>query len=150
MKATDQLLTDHKLIRKLLEALRLENPRFRPILKTLTRAVVGHAWFEDEIFLPSFERRKLLHKLFSDEIVKEHADLQTLLDLLIGLGDDARPELEAYLLQFRTIIDTHFKKEEDALFPLAERILSADGLLEMGSEMERRKDEIRPLVKSYY
>ena len=52
-KATDALLKDHLLINKILEQLTLDNPRFDHICRTLHRAVLGPAWFEDQIFLPA-------------------------------------------------------------------------------------------------
>ena len=50
----------------------------------------------------------------------------------------------------RAVLESHLKKEEDGLFPLAERILDEDGLNQCGEEMERRKTEIRDVVKEYY
>lgn len=150
MKATDRLLTDHKMIRKLLESFSPDRPAFRRDLKLLSRAVVGHAWFEDEIFLPAFSKRHLLKKIFNDEINQEHKDIRYFLDLLARTADDEKKEIDADALQLRAILDNHFKKEEDALFPLAERILDEDGLNRLGDEMEKRKTDIRDEVKNYY
>ena len=55
--------------------------------------------------------------------------------------------IELYSKQFRSILETHLKKEEDGLFPTAERILDEEGLNNLGAEMERRKTEVRGLVK---
>jgi hemerythrin-like domain-containing protein len=54
---------------------------------------------------------------------------------------------ESYVLQLRVLLDTHFAKEEDGLFPLAERILDSEGLNNLGAEMERRKMEVRDAIK---
>lgn len=146
MKATDKLLTDHRLIRKLLEGFSLENPRFSEISNTLGRALVAHAWFEDVIFLPALNAEPSLKRL-SHEIEQEHKDMDALMGHVRKGSLENRKDLERYVLQLRVILDTHFKKEEDALFPLAEHILDSEGLNRLGDEMEQRKTEIRKLVE---
>jgi hemerythrin-like domain-containing protein len=147
MKATDHLLNDHRLVRKLLEGFSIENPRFPEILKTLQRAIVGHAWFEDTIFFPAFEREPLLEKRFMQEMFQEHLDLDHFLKLLRRTPDLRSKEFESYVLQTRVLLDTHFRKEEDALFPLAERILDSEDLNRLGDEMELRKTDIRAVIE---
>lgn len=147
MKATDKLLTDHRLIRKILEGFHLENPRFAEITKTLRRAVIGHAWFEDVIFLPALKAEQSLARI-TQEMTQEHKDIEALMGCVQDTSPGNRRELEGYVLQLRVILDTHFKKEEDAVFPLTERILDSEGLNRLGDEMERRKLEIRDLVQN--
>jgi hemerythrin-like domain-containing protein len=142
-KATEQLLKDHKMVRKVLEQFSLDNPRFPEILKTLQRIVLAHAWFEDAIFLPAFEAEPLLERRFTAEIIQEHKDIDHFLKCLRKTSPARSREMEALMLQFGSVLDTHFKKEEDALFPLAERILDEEGLNHLGAEMERRKTEVR-------
>ena len=95
MKATDQLLKDHKMIRKVLENFMPDHPRFGQIHKTLGRVVLGHAWFEDEIFLPAFEKEPLLQKRFLDEISNEHKDLDFFLGLIHKTDPNNKKELSA-------------------------------------------------------
>ena len=80
-KATDQLLKDHKMIRKVLEGFSPDHARFPQLLKTLQRIVIAHAWFEDKIFLPAFQAEPLLHRRFVDEIYQEHRDIEFLLNI---------------------------------------------------------------------
>jgi hemerythrin-like domain-containing protein len=147
IKATDALRADHKMVRKLLETLTFDNPRFAEVAKTLHRVLVGHAWFEDTILLPALEADPLLQRRFAQEIGQEHKDLQLLMKLIRETPVENKKEMEAYALQFHAILDTHFQKEEAALFPLAERILDSEGLNELGAEMKRRQTEIRNLVQ---
>jgi iron-sulfur cluster repair protein YtfE (RIC family) len=146
-KATDALLKDHLLINKILEQFTLDNPRFAKICLTLHRAVLAHAWFEDEIFLPAVEAEPLLFRRFTDEIRQEHKDIDALLKLLRKTSAANRQELEFYSQELRVLLSTHFKKEEDALFPLSERLLSEEGLLELGEEMKRRQTEVRQFLE---
>ncbi len=145
-KATEALLVDHRLINKILEQFSLENPRFLHITKTLHRAVLAHAWFEDEIFLPVLQAEPLIFQRFTDEIFQEHKDIDALLKLVRKTPEAKRNELECYALELKVLLSTHFRKEEDALFPLAERVLSNEGLLELGDEMKRRQAEVRQFI----
>lgn len=147
-KATDALLVDHRLIHKILEQFSVDNPRFLHLTKTLHRAVLAHAWFEDEIFLPAIQAEPLFFKRFTEEIYQEHKDIDALLKLLRKTPESKREDLECYTLELRVLLSTHFRKEEDALFPLAERILSNEGLLELGDEMKRRQTEVRQFIES--
>ena len=142
-KATDALLADHKMIRKILSDLRLDNPRFPKLLETGHRIIVGHAWFEDEIFLPAIEKDPRLARHFSDEISREHQDIDAMLKLLRQTPLVEKAALDGYLLQFHALMETHFRKEEDALFPMAERILDEEGLNRIGDQMRLRSHESR-------
>jgi hemerythrin-like domain-containing protein len=142
-KATDALLKDHLLINKILEGFTLENPRFEHICQTLHRAVVSHAWFEDKIFLPAIEAEPLLFRRFTEELYQEHKDIDALLKLLRKTPAAKQQEREFYSKELRVLLSTHFRKEEDALFPLTERILTEEGLIELGDEMQRRQTEVR-------
>ncbi|MBL0058937.1 MAG: hemerythrin domain-containing protein [Elusimicrobia bacterium] len=146
--ATEQLLKDHKMVRKILEGFRTDNPRFPEILKTLQRVVLGHAWFEDEFLLPALKARPLIFKPFWVEISQEHEDIAALLALLRKTKLQERNPVEARVLTLRSLLDTHFAKEEDALFPLAEKVISEEGLTRMAVAMERRKNEVREVSKT--
>src|SRR5438309_445115 len=105
-KATDALLSDHKMIRKLLEAFHIDNPRFPDISKTLTRVVLMHAWFEDEIFLPAFKAEPRFVKNYLDELYQEHKDIEYFLTL-IAKPPAPSPSLELTIVQFRAILENH-------------------------------------------
>jgi hemerythrin-like domain-containing protein len=146
-KATDALLKDHLLVRKVLEEFRLDHPRFEHICRTLHRAVKAHAWFEDEIFLPAVKLEPLFFRRFTAEIEEEHKDIDQLLLLVRQTPQFQKRALEAYALQTRTLLETHFRKEEDALFPLADRLLTEEGLNHLGAEMKRRQLEVRQFIE---
>jgi len=146
-KATDQLLKDHKMIRKLLEGFHIDNERFNIILETITRVVRSHAWFENEIFLPAFKAERLLAKQFTDEIIQEHKDLDFFLAELNKTPRSQKKELDALAVQMRSILENHLRKEEEGLFPMAEKILDSEGLNKIGDEMERRKKEVVKLFE---
>ena len=144
--ATEVLLADHKMIRKIMSDLEWTHPRFDDLSKTLHRIIVSHAWFEDEIFLPAFQSEPRLNRRFVDEIIQEHKDI----NVLLGLAREQRKKWdkngELAYWQFKSILDAHFKKEEDGLFPIAEKILNSEGLNALGDEMERRKTDVRRFI----
>ena len=108
---------------------------------------MGHAWFEDEIFLPAIEAEPLLFRRFTDEIYQEHKDIDSLLKLVRKTSLGNKKELDFYVTELRVLLATHFKKEEDALFPLTERILTDEGLIELGDEMKRRQAETQKFAE---
>jgi hemerythrin-like domain-containing protein len=87
-----------------------------------------------------------LQRRFLEELYQEHKDIDFLLKQTKKTRLEDKAEFEAISLQLRTVLATHFNKEEDALFPLAEKILDDEGLNNLGDEMKRRQAEIRNLV----
>lgn len=146
LKATDELLKDHRMIRKTLEGFRLDNPRFPEITKTLGRILKAHAWFEDTIFLPALKAEPFFARVFMQEISQEHKDLDTLMGLIRETKLENRESLQFYTTQLRSILETHFHKEEDALFPLSEKILKEEGLDRLAHEIRNRQHEAQNLV----
>jgi hemerythrin-like domain-containing protein len=142
--AVASLLSDHKMIRHLLASFYVDHPRFPEILKTLERVVRGHAWMEDAVFLPALDAEPLLQRRFLDEVAREHKDLDFLLRILRRTPAQRAAETEALVVQVRAVLTTHLVKEEEGLFPLAEKILGVEGLSALNADMERRKSEIRP------
>lgn len=143
-KATDALLTDHKMIRKVLSELRLDDPRFSKVLETSRRIILSHAWFEDVLFLPAIEKSPLLARQFTDEIYREHKDLEALLSLVGTTPASDGSARSGFLMQFKALMESHLNKEEHALFPMAERILDSEGLNKIGDQMRLRAAESRP------
>jgi hemerythrin-like domain-containing protein len=141
--ATEQLLKDHKMIRKILEGFDVDNPRFPEILKTLQRVVVGHAWFEDAFFMPAVKSRPLIFQPFWSEVSTEHGDIAGLLALLRKTELKEKKRLQARVITLRSLLETHFAKEEDVLFPLAEQVIGRERLVKLAATMERRKEEVR-------
>jgi hemerythrin-like domain-containing protein len=144
IKATDALLTDHKMIRKVLSEMRREDPRFLKVVETGQRIIKAHAWFEDTLFLPAIEKSPLLARQFTDEIYREHKDIEVLLGLLRQTPASEGSTLNGFLMQFKALMESHLSKEEAALFPMAERILDSEGMNKLGAEMRARAHEVRP------
>ena len=147
MKATEELVNTHQVVWKVLEIFSTGNPRFQESIKTLRRTVEAHAWLQDEIFLPALMGKPLIEKSFLAELAQEHKDLDQMIGLLLKTSPEQKKEAEAYVLQVRALIEAHFKKEKDALYPLAEQVLDTAKLTKLRDEMERSKTEVREIVK---
>lgn len=145
-KATEELIKTHRFVGKILEQFDPKESRFPEIRATLERAIIAHAWLQDEIFLPALKGKPLIEDRFLDEFSKEHKDLEHLLKVLANTALDAKPGLDALVLQIRTLLDTHFEKEAKALYPLAEKVIDDATLRKLGDEMERRKTEVRAAI----
>lgn len=129
------------MIRKIMSEWTLDNPRFVHIHKTLGRVVRGHAWFEDEVFFPAMAAEPVFAKRFMEELYQEHKDIDALLKLVAKTPSEKANLLSYYALQLKSVLETHFQKEEDALFPICEKILTEEGLNNLGAEMRRRQHE---------
>ena len=145
--ATEALVRDHRMIRKLLDGLRPGDVRFPAVFNTLRRVVLAHAWFEDEFLLPALKARPLVFEPFRLEVEQEHQDIARLMARLSKSTARDRAKTDGDLLTLRALLDSHFIKEEKGLFPLAEMVLTQKALLTMGTEMELRKTEVRPLLQ---
>ena len=145
-KITDELIKTHQVVFKLLEGLDVDNRRFPEITKTLHRMLLAHAWFQDEILLPLLWDQSLIERPFLNQIVQEHRDFDRLLKTLLDTSLDYRNKLEAEVSQIRVIIETHFKKEADVLYPLAEKTIDIETQNRLGDGMAYHQDEIREVA----
>lgn len=145
-KATDEMMKTHRFVEKILTQLNPKEDRFPEIRTTLERAVIAHAWLQDEILLPALKGKALLEERFLSEVSKEHQDLEYLIKMLANTSLDAKPEIDALVLQIRTLLETHFQKEAAAIYPLAEKVVDEPTLRKLGDEMERRKTDVRAAI----
>jgi iron-sulfur cluster repair protein YtfE (RIC family) len=142
--ATEALLKDHKMIRTLLADLRPDNPRLAEIAATLQRVTLAHAWFEDEFLMPVLKNAPGVVKPFWQEIAQEHNDIAALLELVRSTPPERTVDRQHRIATLRVVLETHFTKEEEVLFPLAEATLGEKGSADLAARMEARKTEVRP------
>lgn len=147
-KATDELLKTHLVVDKVLEGFDVKNARFPEIMKTLHRTLLAHGWLQDEILLPVLRQKQLIEPPFLNEIVQEHKDLDQLLKTLLDTSLNFTSNLEAVASQIRIVIETHFKKERDVLYPLAEKTIDLNTLNKLGDDMTHHPNEIREATQN--
>ena len=147
MKITDILRAEHTVFHHLFDHIESSAPRLKSLAevkslaKLVDKVMAPHSHTEDELFIEPLEHcfeqighRETFHQeheLIEATLLKV-SKARTLKDgkkLLIGVIAAARK---------------HFEKEERIVFPMAERILKAKTLTDLGSEwMKRRAAALR-------
>ncbi len=138
-------------------------PTVRPVLvataRMIERELFAHARREDDVLFPALERVFGREEALTVEMRREHVDIHaqaerfrgTLRELnevehpaivragerlasLAGAGGAA--ELRASGVEMIRLLDEHFRKEEEILFPLAREVLMPEELEAVGRAME--------------
>lgn len=145
--AIELLTTDHETVRGLLA--QLEDTTGRAVKKRvelvqkIAQEVRVHATIEEEIFYPAYHaatKVKEDEKLFF-EAKEEHALVDVLLPELEN-ADPASDEFGAKGKVLKDLIEHHAEEEEEQMFPRARKLLGKQRLLELGMQLQARKDEL--------
>ena len=144
MKITEILIAEHTVFHSLFDHIEVTVPGARTLavvksltvtMQTLTRP---HSETEDELFIKPLEHyfdQLGHHATFHDEHelieqalagVLKTKDLKLAKKLLLGAVAASRK---------------HFDKEERIVFPMAERVLKASTLTELGKQWRKKRDE---------
>jgi len=143
MKITDILRAEHTVFHHLFDHIESSAPRLKSLAevkslaKLVDKVMAPHSHTEDELFIEPLEHcfeqighRETFHQeheLIEATLLKV-SKARTLKDgkkLLIGVIAAARK---------------HFEKEERIVFPMAERILKAKTLIDLGNEWMKRRE----------
>jgi hemerythrin-like domain-containing protein len=143
MKITDVLRAEHAVFHNLFDHIEAVLPRTKSLaevkgLATIMEKLTGpHSRTEDELFIDPLEH------CFDQIGQKEtfHHEHEMIEDMVAKVHK-ARDVKSARKLLMSTVVASrkHFDKEERIVFPMAERILSAKTLSELGETWLRRRD----------
>ena len=143
VKTTDLLKADHDKVRSLFKRFDDAQGAARAeIVQNVSRELTIHAAIEEELFYPALQRSperdtvKMVRESF-----EEHKIVKTLIQELSETSP-RDPRFEAKFTVLREAVEHHAGEEEDDLFPDAERELGDDRLLQLGTEMQDRKEEL--------
>jgi hemerythrin-like domain-containing protein len=143
MKITDVLRAEHAVFHNLYDHIEAAAPRLKTLAEVKALAAVvekvhaPHAKTEDDLFMEPLEhcfdqlgQQETFHdehELIESELAKVHKarDVKSAKKILLGAIAASRQ---------------HFDKEERIVFPLAERILKAKTLSELGETWLRRRE----------
>lgn len=136
MKITDALCGEHAVLYSMfdyLEQTLKDNPQTAPALSAMfTDAVVSHAQMEDELLFTTLEPH--LGQMGPLQMMRmEHREIEHLLETLLPQAKDA-DDAARLLLQAIQIAHLHFNKEEQVLFVMAQHVLGAAGLAQLGQQ----------------
>ena len=152
MNAIDLLRNDHATVRSLFEELRM-TPKQSPdqrtrLLERIAREVQVHSAIEEEIFYSAFKQvvgegeKEALYF----EALEEHRAVGDLVlpDLLAT--DPGTDRFSGRAKVLKELIEHHAHEEETEMFPVAEKLLGAEVLDQLGRAMELRKAELTDLA----
>lgn len=143
MKITDILRAEHTVFHHLFNHIEMTAPRLKTLAEVKSVAVLvdkvmaPHSQTEDELFIEPLEHcfeqighRETFHQEHEaiEESLTQIRKARTLKDgkrLLLGVIAASRK---------------HFEKEERIVFPMAERVLKAKTLTDLGAEWMKRRD----------
>jgi len=143
MKITEILMAEHAVFHNLFDHIEAVAPRLRTLAEVKTLAAVveklhePHSQTEDNLFIEPLEH--CFEQIGQNETF--HAEHKHIEETLAKVHK-ARTLREAkkILLGAIAACRKHFDKEERIVFPLAERVLKAKTLTDLGAEWLRKRD----------
>ena len=143
MKITDVLRAEHAVFHNLFDHIEATVPKLKTLAEVKTLAAVvdkvhaPHSKLEDDLFIEPLEpyfdqmgQRETFHA--------EHEFIEAVLAKVQKAS--TLKDAKKILLQAIAASRKHFDKEERIVFPLAERILKAKTLTELGAQWISRRD----------
>jgi len=146
MKITDILRAEHSVFHNLFDHIEATAPRLKTLAEVKSVAVLidkvmaPHSQTEDELFIDPLEH--CFDQIGQKETFHhEHEQIEAMLVKVTKARTlkDAKGLLLAVIAASRK----HFEKEERIVFPMAERILKAKTLTELGAEWMNRREAAR-------
>ena len=143
MKITDVLRAEHAVFHDLFDHIEAAAPRLKTLAEVKALAAVvekvhePHAKTEDDLFMKPLEH--CFDQIGQNELFhKEHRQIEEAL----AKARQAKTVKEAkqILLGAMAASREHFDKEERIVFPMAERVLKAKTLSELGQAWLRRRE----------
>jgi hemerythrin-like domain-containing protein len=148
MDAIQLLKADHKEMRGLLRDLESSTSRASKKRKTLLMEVhaklKAHTTIEEEIFYPAFKAagKKADDDKMYFEALEEHRAAGDLVlpDLL--RTDVGSEKFSGRAKVLKELVEHHASEEEKEMFPRAKKLLSINELIQLGDQMQRRKNQL--------
>jgi hemerythrin superfamily protein len=144
--ATALLKTDHAMVKKMFEKegklTKKDSEKKASLFNQIKAALEVHAAIEEEIFYPAVKKARSEH--VKDEVreaYEEHKQIKSLLAQLLSIT----PADETYDMKIKVLkedVEHHVKEEEGEMFPDAKRFLGESRLVELGAQLEARKQEL--------
>lgn len=143
MKITDILRSEHTVFHHLFDHIEAAAPRIKTLAEVKLLALLvdkvmsPHSRTEDELFIEPLEH--CFEQIGQNETFHhEHR----LIEESLARAGNARTLKEAKRLLLGTIAATrsHFDKEERIVFPMAERVMNAKTLSDLGDQWMKRRE----------
>jgi hemerythrin superfamily protein len=118
------------------------------VFNEIKAALTVHATIEEEIFYPAVKKARSEH--VKDEVregYEEHKQIKSLLAQISSIT----PADETYDMKIKVLkedVEHHVKDEETEMFPDAKKFLGETRLMELGAELEARKEQLEGALPS--
>jgi hemerythrin superfamily protein len=146
LDAVTLLKTDHATVKKLFESEKklaeTDGKKKEAIFNQIKAALTVHATIEEEIFYPAVKAARA--KNVKDEVreaYEEHKQIKSLLAQIAGITSAD----ETYDMKIKVLmedVEHHVKEEETEMFPDAKKFLGEKRLMELGAQLEARKQQL--------
>jgi iron-sulfur cluster repair protein YtfE (RIC family) len=140
------LKTDHATVKKMFEKegklTTKDSGKKGSLFSQIKAALEVHAAIEEEIFYPAVKKARSEH--VKDEVreaYEEHKQIKSLLAQVSSIT----PADETYDMKIKVLkedVEHHVKEEEGEMFPDAKRFLGESRLVELGAQLQARKQEL--------
>jgi hemerythrin-like domain-containing protein len=143
MKITEILMAEHAVFHNLFDHIESVAPgiktlaEIKSIAQLVGKVMEPHARTEDDLFIEPLEH--CFEQIGQNETFhQEHVKI----DELLAAAGNARSLKEGrrLLLEVIAMSRVHFEKEERIVFPMAERVLKAKTLSELGAQWLRQRE----------
>ncbi|NQU59143.1 MAG: hemerythrin domain-containing protein [Rhodospirillales bacterium] len=145
MKLTDALLGEHAVLYELFDFVRDKISKsddltdLRSAVSVLERLLVSHAQTEEALLFPALE--PYLGEMGPLAVMRgEHSEIEDLLEA-VGQAGDAEAVI-SIVTRLLNVVNEHFHKEEQVLFPMARQCLNEETLTTLGDEWAARRNVI--------
>ena len=144
--ATALLKTDHATVKKMFEKegklTKKDGEKKASLFNQIKAALEVHAAIEEEIFYPAVKKARSQYvKDEAREGYEEHKQIKTLLAEIASIT----PADETYDMKMKVLkedVEHHVKDEEGEMFPDAKKFLGESRLVELGTELQARKQQL--------
>jgi len=136
------LKADHAVVKKLFaqeEKATNHDEKKQKIFDQIKDALTVHATIEEEIFYPAVKKARSEH--VKDEVREGYEEHKQIKALLAQIAD-ITPADETWDMKVKVLkedVEHHVKDEETEMFPDARKFLGEKRLMELGTELEARK-----------
>ena len=136
---------DHEEVASLLEAIPDSDDQFErnSLFQQMRAKLLTHSHAEDEVLYRRLKAsRHEASRKFAEEGEREHQLVEQQLQKMLAAEDKMTDAWMAQLTELQKLIDHHVDKEESTGFRCARVEFDNDELETMGTEFQRRKDEL--------
>jgi hemerythrin-like domain-containing protein len=136
---------DHEEVASLLEAITDSEDQFErnSLFQEMRAKLLTHSHAEDEVLYSRLKKsRHETSRKFAQEGEREHQLVEQQLQKMLAADDKMSDTWMAQLTELQKLVDHHVDEEESTGFSCARDEFDKDELETMGTEFQRRKDEL--------